>query len=147
MPGYTIILVNTLTLRNEINLPNINAWLITPPNIYPLSMTIIQDWCWITNNITNWISIKKHTFHLNIGSTPNNFLICGYFSGMRKRSVEMYICAENIISCNIISIERNLLRMSILLLACGSSSFTHSKSVLVTEFPIVMSFGHFSLRY
>ena len=62
------------------HIPNIRAWLMTPPNKYPAKMTTGHDWLFITNSITNWMSTKQMTFHLNVVSTPNNFLICGYFS-------------------------------------------------------------------
>lgn len=49
-------------------LPNIRAWLITPPKQYATKNIIGQDLSFITNSIMNCIRTYPATCHLNQGS-------------------------------------------------------------------------------
>ena len=115
---------------------------MTPPNRYPVKIMIGHDWCCMINSVNICIKTNPQTFHLNVGSTPNNFLICGYFSAIETRGSKYqpmwytYKLHHKITFWFNSDHQRYLLKISTLLLACGSSWVTHSKSVLVTEFPI-----------
>lgn len=71
-------------------LPSINEWLITPPKQYPTKNIAGQDLSFITNSMTNWMRTINVTTHLKLGSYPNNFLICGYFSAKERVLLQIH---------------------------------------------------------